>query len=138
MTTTCLWNPPPVYPLPVRGKTERRPVNRIFRVGRNHHAHAVEMGRSVDKRVGVPFYFTKATGTLVEFGASVAYPPGTKHLRYIRMVLWSFFGIRRRAGADEEFAGVKPVPLRVIAFALVSCVAALLIVVANCAAGQSS
>lgn len=25
-------------------------------------------------------------------------------LRYIRMILWAFFGVRRRAGAAEEFA----------------------------------
>ena len=48
MTTTYLWNPPPVYSLPVRGKTERLPVNRIFLVGRNYHAHAVEMGPPVE------------------------------------------------------------------------------------------
>ena len=38
-----LWNPPPVYSLPVRGKKERVPINRLFFVGRNYHAHAVEM-----------------------------------------------------------------------------------------------
>ena len=48
VTTTYLWNPPPVYSLPVRGKTERLPVNRIFLVGRNDHAHAVEKGRPRD------------------------------------------------------------------------------------------
>lgn len=82
MTTTYLWNPPPVYSLPVRGKTERLPVNRIFLVGRNYHAHAVEMGRPVDKSVEVPFYFTKAPGTLVESGATVAYPPETKNYHF--------------------------------------------------------
>ncbi|MFT7772964.1 MAG: DUF2970 domain-containing protein [Roseateles sp.] len=29
-------------------------------------------------------------------------------LSYVRMILWSFFGIRRRAGADEEQARVNP------------------------------
>ena len=56
MTTTYLWNPPPVYSRPVRAKTERLPINRIFLVGRNDHAHAVEMGRPVDKSAEVPFY----------------------------------------------------------------------------------
>jgi fumarylpyruvate hydrolase len=73
MTTTYLWNPPPVYSLPVRGKTERLPINRLFFVGRNYHAHAVEMGRPVDKSVEVPFYFTKSP---------VAYPPETKNYHY--------------------------------------------------------
>jgi fumarylpyruvate hydrolase len=82
MTTTYLWTPPPVYSLPVRGKTERLPINRIFLVGRNYHAHAVEMGRPVDKSVEVPFYFTKAPGTLVESGATVPYPPGTSNYHF--------------------------------------------------------
>ena len=82
MTTTYLWNPPPVYSLPVRGQSERLPVNRIFLVGRNYHAHAVEMGRPVDKRVEVPFYFTKAPGTLVESGSTVPYPPETKNYHF--------------------------------------------------------
>jgi fumarylpyruvate hydrolase len=76
--TTYLWTPPPVYSLPVRGRSERLPIQRLFFVGRNYHAHAVEMGRPVDKSVEVPFYFTKAPSTLVESGATVAYPPQTK------------------------------------------------------------
>ena len=82
MTTSYLWTPPPVYSLPVRGKTERMPINRLFFVGRNYHAHAVEMGRPVDKSVEVPFYFTKAPQTLVESGATVPYPPGTKNYHH--------------------------------------------------------
>ena len=77
MTSTYLWNPPPVASLPVRGSTQRLPVNRLFFVGRNYHAHAVEMGRPVDKAAERPFYFTKSPQTLVESGATVAYPPGT-------------------------------------------------------------
>ncbi len=82
MSTTYLWTPPPVYSLPVRGMAERLPINRLFFVGRNYHAHAVEMGRPVDKSVELPFYFTKAPGTLVESGATVAYPSETKNYHY--------------------------------------------------------
>ena len=77
-----LWNPPPVYSLAVRGTDERYPIHRLFFVGRNYHAHAVEMGRPVDKSVEVPFYFTKAPSTLVESGATVAYPSETKDYQY--------------------------------------------------------
>jgi fumarylpyruvate hydrolase len=80
--TAYLWNPPPVQSVAVRGKTERYPVNRLFFVGRNYHAHAVEMGRPVDKSVEVPFYFTKSPSTLVESGATVAYPAGTKDYQH--------------------------------------------------------
>lgn len=79
---TYLWNPPAVPSLPVRGRAERLPVNRIFFVGRNYHAHAVEMGKPVDKSVERPFYFTKAPQTLVESGATVAYPPETSNYHF--------------------------------------------------------
>ncbi len=81
-STTYLWNPSPVLSLPVRGRSERYPIHRLFFVGRNYHAHAVEMGRPVDKSVETPFYFTKAPSTLVESGATVAYPPGTKDFQF--------------------------------------------------------
>ena len=40
------------------------------------------MGRPVDKSESQLFYFTKAPATLVESGATVAYPPGTKNYQY--------------------------------------------------------
>ena len=82
MSPTYLWAPPPVRSLPVRGKAERLPVNRLFFVGRNYHAHAVEMGRPVDKSVEVPFYFTKSPDTLVQSGATVPYPPQTSNYHF--------------------------------------------------------
>ncbi len=77
-----LWNPPPVYSLPVQGSDARFPIKRIFCVGRNYHAHAVEMGRPVDKATAKPFYFTKSPSTLVESGATVPYPAGTANYHY--------------------------------------------------------
>ena len=83
MTSSAyLWNPPPVASLPVRGSAQRLPVNRLFFVGRNYHAHAVEMGRPVDKAAERPFYFTKSPQTLVESGATVPYPPGTSNYHH--------------------------------------------------------
>jgi fumarylpyruvate hydrolase len=79
---TYLWHPPAVPSLPICGRSERLPIHRIFCVGRNYHAHAVEMGRPVDKSVEVPFYFTKSPDTLVQSGATVAYPPGTRNYHY--------------------------------------------------------
>ena len=77
-----LWTPPSIPSLPVRGKQERLPVNRLFFVGRNYHAHAVEMGRPVDKANERPFYFTKAPSTLVESGATVPYPAETQNYHF--------------------------------------------------------
>jgi fumarylpyruvate hydrolase len=80
--STYLWEPPPVYSLAVRGSYHRYPIHRLFFVGRNYHAHAIEMGRPVDKSVEVPFYFTKSPSTLVESSATVAYPPRTKDYQH--------------------------------------------------------
>lgn len=77
-----LWNPPPVFSLPVRGSTARLPVNRIFCVGRNYHAHAIEMDRPVDKSTASPFYFNKAASTLVQSGETVPYPAGTQNYHF--------------------------------------------------------
>jgi fumarylpyruvate hydrolase len=83
MTTTYLWAPAPPLSLPVRGTSARLPVNRLFFVGRNYHAHAAEMGRPpVDKAVERPFWFTKSPQALVESGATVAYPPGTANFHH--------------------------------------------------------
>ncbi|MDO9611279.1 MAG: fumarylacetoacetate hydrolase family protein [Serpentinimonas sp.] len=80
--TNYLWDPAPVYSLPVRGSEARLPVRRIFCVGRNYHAHAVEMGRPVDKSTMSPFYFLKDASTLVESGATVPYPTGTSNYHF--------------------------------------------------------
>ncbi|UJW80035.1 fumarylacetoacetate hydrolase family protein [Hydrogenophaga sp. SL48] len=80
--TTYLFTPPAIQSLPIRGTTERFPINRIFCVGRNYHAHAVEMGKPVDKSAERPFYFTKSPQTLTPSGATVAYPPGTNNYHF--------------------------------------------------------
>ncbi|MBN8488934.1 MAG: fumarylacetoacetate hydrolase family protein [Burkholderiales bacterium] len=80
--TTYLFPPPPVASLPIEGRAERFPVNRLFFVGRNYHAHAVEMGKPVDKSVERPFYFTKSPSTLVESGSEVPYPSETKNFHH--------------------------------------------------------
>ena len=77
-----LFVPAPTHSLAVRGMDQRFAVNRIFCVGRNYHAHAVEMGRPVDKSTMRPFYFTKAASALVESGATVPYPCGTTNYHY--------------------------------------------------------
>lgn len=79
---TYLFTPPAVQSVAIQGKTERFPINRLFFVGRNYHAHAVEMGKPVDKSVERPFYFTKAPQTLTPSGSTVAYPPETSNYHF--------------------------------------------------------
>ena len=71
---------PPVLAAPVRGRSGRIPIRRIFCVGRNYEAHAREMGVAVDREA--PFYFTKAAEHYVPSGSTVPYPPGTTNCHY--------------------------------------------------------
>ena len=96
-----LFPPPAVPSLPIRGRTERFPINRIFCVGRNYHAHAVEMGKPVDKSAERPFYFTKSPQTLVESGATVAYPPETTNYHYEMELVLAIGQAGFRVSADR-------------------------------------
>lgn len=58
--------------VPITGTDQGYPVQRIFCVGRNYAAHALEMGNEVDREA--PFYFNKAPQTLCLSGASIPYP----------------------------------------------------------------
>src|SRR5215211_383649 len=75
-----LFPAPPVATVPVRGRSGRIPIRRIFCVGRNYEAHAREMGVAVDREA--PFYFTKAAEHYVPSGSTVPYPPGTDNYHY--------------------------------------------------------
>ncbi|MDG5977306.1 fumarylacetoacetate (FAA) hydrolase [Hydrogenophaga taeniospiralis CCUG 15921] len=99
--TQYLFTPPAVQSLPIRGKTERFPINRIFCVGRNYHAHAVEMGKPVDKSAERPFYFTKSPQTLVQSGATVAYPPGTNNYHFEMELVLAVGKAGFRVSADQ-------------------------------------
>lgn len=77
-----VFSPPPLPSLPIRGVAARFPVGRLFFVGRNYHAHAVEMGKPVDRQTAQLFYFTKSPSTLVESGATVGYPAETSNYQH--------------------------------------------------------
>ncbi|MFC7704635.1 fumarylacetoacetate hydrolase family protein [Plastorhodobacter daqingensis] len=68
-------DPPACSSLPVAGTDKRFPVHRIFCVGRNYAAHAVEMGHDPDKEP--PFFFLKSPSNLATDGAAFPYPPAT-------------------------------------------------------------
>ena len=80
--TVYLFKPYPTQSLPIKGQAVRFPINRLFFVGRNYHAHAQEMGKPVDKSQERPFYFTKAQQTLVQSGATIAYPSETNNFHF--------------------------------------------------------
>lgn len=75
-----VFTPPAIPSVPIRGREEHFPINRIFCVGRNYEAHAKELGNTVDRET--PFYFTKASVHYVPSGATVPYPPGTANYHH--------------------------------------------------------
>ena len=58
--------PPPVVALPVAGQSALFPVRRVYCIGRNHAAHAREMGH--DPAREAPFFFQKNPGNLLSSG----------------------------------------------------------------------
>jgi fumarylpyruvate hydrolase len=70
----------PTPSVPVAGSTARFPVGRIYCVGRNYADHAREMGHDPDREP--PFFFMKPANAIVENGATLAYPVGTKDVHH--------------------------------------------------------
>ena len=67
--------------VPIAGTDLVFPVNRIFCVGRNYAAHAIEMGADPDREP--PFFFAKPADAIIA-GAQCAlpYPPRTQDLHF--------------------------------------------------------
>jgi fumarylpyruvate hydrolase len=84
-TTSFVIAPNPVPTLPVEGTSEVFPVNRIFCIGRNYAAHAVEMGHDPDKEP--PFFFFKH-GAAVTTDGTFPYPTHSSDVHHeIEMVV---------------------------------------------------
>lgn len=78
--------PPPLASLPVRGTSARFPVRRIYCVGRNYAAHAIEMGHDPNKEP--PFFFQKNPDNIIQNGEAFPYPPKTSDVHFeIEMVV---------------------------------------------------
>jgi fumarylpyruvate hydrolase len=72
---------PPAQPyLPVEGEKAVFPVHRIYCVGRNYAAHAIEMGHDPDRED--PFFFQKNPGNLVINGGDFPYPPKSNDVHH--------------------------------------------------------
>ena len=76
---TVIAAPKPVR-LPVLGDSRTFPVHRIYCVGRNYAAHAVEMGHDPDKEP--PFFFQKNPDNLLCGAAQMPYPPATNDVHH--------------------------------------------------------
>jgi fumarylpyruvate hydrolase len=78
--------PPPLACLPVRGTSAVFPVHRIYCVGRNYAAHAIEMGHDPTRED--PFFFQKNPDNLVIQGGDFPYPDKSSDVHHeIEMVV---------------------------------------------------
>lgn len=71
---------PPAPSLPVTGSARRFPVRRVYCVGRNYAAHAIEMGHDPDRED--PFFFQKNPDGLVPGGGTFPYPAATSEVHH--------------------------------------------------------
>ncbi|WP_274630310.1 fumarylacetoacetate hydrolase family protein [Arvimicrobium flavum] len=70
---------PETVSLPVVGTADRFPIHRVYCVGRNYAAHAVEMGHDPDREP--PFFFQKNPDNLYA-GSEFPYPPATSDVHH--------------------------------------------------------
>ncbi|WP_420414148.1 fumarylacetoacetate hydrolase family protein [Roseibium sp.] len=71
--------PPKVPTLPILGTDALFPVRRVYCIGRNYAAHAVEMGHDPDKEP--PFFFQKNPNNLDTSG-TFPYPPKSEDVHH--------------------------------------------------------
>ena len=71
---------PPAPSLPVAGSARAFPVRRVYCVGRNYAAHAIEMGHDPDRED--PFFFQKNPDGLVPGAGPSPYPAATSDVHH--------------------------------------------------------
>nr|WP_321455465.1 fumarylacetoacetate hydrolase family protein [uncultured Cohaesibacter sp.] len=70
---------PPIPALPIKESEMLFPVRRVYCVGRNYAAHAIEMGHDPDRET--PFFFQKNPDNLL-FGKDFPYPPLSEDVHF--------------------------------------------------------
>lgn len=73
-------DPPDVVSMEIHGSSERFPVRRVYCLGRNYRAHAIESGDDPDETP--PFFFMKPRDAVTDYRNGFPYPPMTQALRY--------------------------------------------------------
>lgn len=101
---TFAFQPPEVPSVPVLGEDARFPVNRIFCVGQNYAAHAIEMGFQPDPEA--PFFFTKAPAALCHSGATIPFPLGTQNCHFEMELVVALGAPAFRVVAEDALAAV--------------------------------
>ncbi len=88
---------PPVVALPVAGQDALFPVRRIYCIGRNYAAHAIEMGHDPDRED--PFFFQKNPDNLDPSG-TFPYPPKTSDVHHEAEMLVALKSGERNISVD--------------------------------------
>ena len=70
---------PPIVALPIAGSKALFPVRRVYCIGRNYAAHAIEMGHDPDREP--PFFFQKNPNNLDPSG-EFPYPPHSSDVHH--------------------------------------------------------
>ena len=70
---------PPVVALPIAMNSALFPVRRVYCIGRNYAAHAIEMGHDPDREP--PFFFQKNPNNLTSSG-TFPYPPQSEDVHH--------------------------------------------------------
>lgn len=77
--------PPATVAVPVKGTSEMFPVRRVYCIGRNYAAHAIEMGHDPNRED--PFFFQKNPNN-IDLSGEFPYPERTSDVHYeIEMVV---------------------------------------------------
>ena len=101
---TLLFDLPAAPTVPVLGTEARYPVRRIFCVGRNYAAHALELGNAVDREA--PIWFNKAPAALCLSDTAIAYPPGTANCHYEMELVVAIGADAFRVAPEDAMAAV--------------------------------
>jgi len=94
-----LFTPSALPVLPIIGRDERFPVRRIYCVGRNYAAHALEMGGNPEREP--PFFFSKPADALVQNGSIIAYPPATDNFHFEMELVIAINGTAKNLSVSE-------------------------------------
>lgn len=79
-TTDYVIDPPATVSMEIAGSDQRFPVRRVYCLGRNYRAHAIESGDNPDETP--PFFFMKPRDAVIDYRDGFPYPPMTNALRY--------------------------------------------------------
>ena len=98
------FEPPAQATLSVTGTSDRFPVHRVYCVGRNYAAHAVEMGHDPDKEP--PFFFQKNPDNLVPDATEFPYPKASEDVHHEIELLVALHSGGEDIGVDDALGHV--------------------------------